>query len=128
MKKFAIELKWAILFCIITLLWMLFEKGQGWHGELIEKQATYTNFFAIPAIVLFVLALLDKRRNYYAGFMTWKQGFFCGLIISIIVAILSPLVQWITATYISPDYFQNVIEFSVSTGEMERAAAEKHFN
>ena len=61
MSKFRIEIKWAIIFALATLLWMAFEKSMGWHDVLIEKHAIYTNFFAIIAIAVYVLALLDKR-------------------------------------------------------------------
>ena len=128
MKKFAIELKWGIVFAIVGLLWVVFEKQMGWHDENIASHATNTLYFAIIAIVTYVIALIDKRDNYYGGKMTWKHGFLTGLYIGIIVAILSPLTQWITHTYISPDYFDNAIEYSVSSGELTQEQAEKNFN
>ena len=63
MKNIKIELKWAFIFILTMLLWMLFEKSMGWHDEKIADHATYTNFFAIPAILVYVFALLDKKRN-----------------------------------------------------------------
>ena len=107
---------------------MFLEKGLGWHDESIAQHAIYTNLFAIVAIVLYVLALLDKRKNYYDGRMTWSQGFISGILISIVVALLSPLAQYITHTFITPDYFNNVIEYSVKSGVMKREAAEEYFN
>lgn len=71
MKKFGIEIKWSIIFSAVLLLWMVMEKLLGWHDELIEKHAIYTNFFSIVAIVIYVFALFDKRKNYYGGKMTW---------------------------------------------------------
>lgn len=128
MKKFSIEIKWGIIFTIISLLWMFLEKGLGWHDENIAQHAIYTNLFAIVAIALYVLALLDKRKNFYNGKMTWSQGFISGIIISIVVAVLSPLAQYITHEFITPDYFDNVIEYSVQSGGMTRTAAEEYFN
>jgi hypothetical protein len=60
--------------------------------------------------------------------MSYKQGLIAGLIITMVVVILSPLSQYITYTYITPDYFKNVIEYSVSSGQMEREAAAEYFN
>jgi hypothetical protein len=127
MKKFAIELKWGIIFVIVALLWMYFEKLLGWHYENISSHPIYTNFFAIIAILIFVFALVDKRKNYYGGKMTWVQGFITGLIISIVVTILSPLSQYITHHIISPEYFTNIIEYSVDSGEMTREQAQNYF-
>lgn len=128
MKKIAIEIKWGIIFSIILLLWMQMEKLLGWHDELIEKHAIYTNFFALVAIVIYVVALLDKRKNYYEGKMTWLQGFLSGLYIAVVVAVLSPLTQYITSTIITPEYFPNVIEASVQSGKMSLEQAEKYFS
>ncbi len=128
MKKFAIEIKWAIIFSIATLLWIFMEKSLGWHDELIAKQAIYTNFFAIVAIAIYVLAIWDKRKNFFHGKMTWTQGFISGIILSAIVAILSPLVQYISTKIISPDYFTNAIDYAVENGRMSLESAEGFFN
>lgn len=128
MKNIRIEIKWGILFILVGLIWMVFEKAVGWHDVHIDKHATYTLFFAPIAIAVYVFALLDKKRNFYGGKMSYMQGFVAGLIITLVVVILSPLSQYISSTYISPDYFKNVIEYSVSSGQMEQQAAEEYFN
>lgn len=128
MKKFSIEIKWGIIFSVISLLWMFLEKGLGWHDENIAQHAIYTNLFAIVAIVIYVLALLDKRKNFYHGKMNWSQGFISGIVVSIVVAVLSPLGQYITHEFITPDYFENVIAYSVENGAMSQEAAEEYFN
>jgi len=128
MSKFRIEIKWAVIFSLATLLWMAFEKSMGWHDVLIEKHAIYTNFFAIIAIAVYVLALLDKRKVDYNGVMNWKQGFISGIILSVIIAFLSPLTQYVTSTFITPDYFTNIIKFVVDSGKMGQEAAESYFN
>jgi hypothetical protein len=128
MRKLTIEIKWAILFAVVSLAWMLGEKLTGLHSTHIDKHAVYTNFFALPAIGLYVLALLDKRRNFYGGAMTYKQGFISGLFITLFATILSPLTQVITSEVISPEFFPNIIAYSVDTGAMEQAVAEEHFS
>lgn len=128
MKSRKIEIKWGVLFVLVGLIWMVFEKAMGWHDVNIDKHATYTNFIAPIAIAIYVFALLDKKRNFYHGKMTYMQGFVAGLVITLVVVIFSPLSQYITSTYITPDYFKNVIEYSVSSGQMEQQAAEEYFN
>lgn len=111
------------------LVWMILERAVGLHDEHIDKHQYLTNLFAIPAIVVYVLALLDKRKNFFNGTMTYMQGFVSGLIITIIVAVFSPLLQWIISTIITPDYFSNVIAYSVETGYFETLKeAEDYFN
>ncbi|SEG32207.1 DUF4199 domain-containing protein [Algoriphagus boritolerans] len=128
MKGRKIEIKWGVLFILVGLIWMVFEKTMGWHDVHIDKHATYSMFIAPIAIAIYVFALLDKKRNYYGGKMTFKQGFVSGLFITLVVVILSPLSQYITSTYITPGYFNKVIEYSVSSGKMEQQAAEDYFN
>ena len=128
MGKIKIELKWAFVFAGVSLLWMLLERLAGLHSEHIEKHGIYTNFFAIPAISIYVFALLNKRNTFYNGVMTYKQGFITGLIITLFVAILSPLTQVITSTFIAPDYFSNIIIYSVSENKVTQEEAENYFN
>ena len=107
---------------------MLLEKLAGLHDEHIDKHPIFTNFIAIPAIAIYVFALLDKRKNFYKGEMTYKQGFITGLIITAIVTFLSPLTQYITSTVITPEYFPNMISYSVETGKLTQEAAKEYFN
>ncbi len=127
MKKFKIEIKWALVFAAMGLLWMAGEKLVGLHDRHIDKHESYSMFFAIPAIAVYVFALSDKRKNYYNGSMTYMQGFVSGLIISVMVTVLSPLTQCITTYVITPEFFPNAIEYAVDNGKMTREAAESYF-
>lgn len=127
MKKTKIEIKWGLLFILSGLIWMILEKSLGWHDALLEKHATYTLFYAPIAIAIYVFALLDKKRNFYQGRMNYLQGFISGLIITLVVVILTPLSQYISHEYISPEYFPNIIKLSVESGQMTQEEAEGHF-
>ncbi len=107
---------------------MALERLAGLHDKHIDKHAIYTNFIAIPAIAIYVFALLDKRKNFYHGLMSYKQGFMTGLVITAIVTLFSPLTQYITSTFITPDYFSNAIRHVVAGGKMTQAQAEQYFN
>ena len=128
MDKYKVEIKWAFIFIGMMLTWMVLERLSGLHSTHIDKHAIFTNFIAIPAIAIYVLALLDKRKTDYDGFMTYKQGFMAGLIITVIVTIFSPLIQILISTVISPDYFANVIEYVVQEEKMTQQEAEAYFN
>ncbi|WP_417265879.1 DUF4199 domain-containing protein [Brumimicrobium sp.] len=116
MEKVKVEIKWAMIFLLASLLWMYIEKLSGLHSTHIDQHLYWTNLFAIIAITVYVFALRDKKKSDYNGQMTYLQGLKSGVIISIIVAIFSPLTQWITATIITPEYFPNIIEYSVEQG------------
>ena len=128
MKNLKIELKWGVLFILAGLIWMIFEKAMGWHDVHLENHATYTLIFAPIAIALYVLALLDKKRNFYSGRMNYREGFFSGLWITLVVVLLTPFSQYISHEFISPEYFPNVIRLSVEKGMMSQEEAESYFN
>lgn len=129
MEKIKHEIKWALIFIVMTLIWMLLEKLVGLHSTHIDKHMYLTNLFAIPAIIIYVMALRDKKRNFYNGQMNYKQGFITGLIISVIIMVFSPLTQWITSTLITPEYFPNAIDYSVESGyHATYKEAELYFN
>tara|TARA_B100002051_G_C16658029_1_gene597596 strand:+ start:82 stop:576 length:495 start_codon:yes stop_codon:yes gene_type:complete len=128
MKKIFIEFKWAVIFTITMLSWMLLEKTLGWHEEQIADHWWLTMLFAPFAILMYLLEMREKRRRVYGGKMTWLQGFISGIILSVFVALLSPLAQYITHNYITPQYFNNVIEYSVTNDLMTREKANEYFN
>lgn len=128
MKKYKTEIKWAFIFSAMVLLWMVAEKLSGLHDKYIDRQQFVTTLVLIPAIIIYVLAIKDKKRSYYAGSMTYWQSFVSGLILTLLVVLLSPLNQLITSYIISPGYFNNAIEHTVKSGMFTREQAEAQFN
>ena len=128
MAKIRIELKWALIFTVMMLFWMFLERLFGLHDKYIHLHPIVSNFVAIPAITIYVLALLNKRKKFYYGKMTYGQGFMTGFLITLFITVLKPLVQYITSMYITPQYFANVIRYCVDHGMMNRHEAEMYFN
>lgn len=128
MDKRTTELKWALIFTVMMLLWMVIERVSGLHGRFIDQHAIYTNFVAIPAIIIYVLALREKRDKDLGGLMSWPQGFVAGLIMSLIIMVLTPVTQWLTHEVISPQYFTNVIAYAVDNGMMTNEEAQAYFS
>lgn len=128
MNTFKIELKWAVIFMAMMLLWMVMERLTGLHDVHIDKHEIYTNFVAIPAILIYVLALREKRQKFYGGTMSYGQGVISGFVITLVVTIFTPLTQYITSAFITPDYFNNVIKYTVEQGKMTQVEAEAFFN
>ena len=128
MKKFSIEIKWAIIFSIITLLWMILEHSLGWHDENIAKHSVYSNIFAVLAIAIYFMAIKDKKDNFFTGNMNFRQGFISGVILSIFIALLSPIVNFITFKFIAPNFFENFINYAVANKIQTQIQAEAYFN
>lgn len=124
MKKFAIEIKWALVFSAVTLVWIFTEKTAGLHGPLIAKQPLLSYLFAPIAIAMYVMALREKKHKGFSGRLTWKQGVVSGLYLSAFIAILSPIVQYISFTVISPEFLPNMIAYVTDKNLMTPAQAQ----
>lgn len=128
-QSFKIEIKWAILYSIAYTIWMYFESKMGWHDAKIGLQPLYNLLFLPISILLIGLAIFDKKRNHYKNEMDWKKGFVSGIILSVLITVLNPVVLYITYNYISPDFFENAINVYVSEGfPLEKAKAQYNLN
>ncbi|OIN01865.1 hypothetical protein BFR57_07355 [Idiomarina sp. MD25a] len=121
------ELKWGIIFSIAMLLWLTVERLTGLHHQNIEYHFFLTNIFAIIAIAIYVLALRDKKQSLPEQKMTWLTGFISGVKLTLVVAILAPLVQLIFHTTISPEFFDNMRHHAVTSGMMSHMRAQEYF-
>ncbi len=121
------EIKWGLIFALVALLWVALEYAVGLHGKYISMHPILTNLFIIPAVIMMVLAIREKRRV-LGGRITFTQAFLCGLGVSVVVAVLSPLTQYIFHRFINPRFFENAIAFAVSTAKMTLDQANSYFN
>ncbi len=128
MNKLRTELKYALAFFTMTLLWMCMERLVGLHSTHIDKHYIYTNLFAIPAILIFVVGLREKRNRDYQGIISYRQAFASGLIMTLFITILAPLAQYITSVYITPHFFENIINYSVTNKKQTMEEAVAYFN
>ena len=122
------EIKWGLIFVVAIILWMIIERLAGLHTHNIQYHAIFTNVFAVVAIVIYILALRDKRASLPNQEMTWLQGFISGLKIAVVVAVLSPAVQLLVHYVISPQFFPNMKNHAIESGVMSEDRAEKYFN
>ena len=110
------ELKWGVIFSVMGLVWLTLEYLVGLHGRFIAWHPYLTNLVAIPSVIIMVLAILEKRRV-LGGNISFKQAFLCGLGVSLVVAVLSPITQFIFHRLINPGFFENAIRYGVEQGK-----------
>lgn len=128
MKNFRIEFRWALIISLFTVIWYYFEKWLGFHHEYIGKEDLFNLLIYIPIAFLYYLEMRDKRKFYYKGYISWQQATLTGGILSALIAVISPLVQYIFKEYISPEFFQTAINHAVEAGRMKRSGAQSLFN
>ena len=111
----------------MTLLWMLGEKIGGLYSYNIAMHDSITNFIIIPSAFIYFLALREKKKQDYNGRMTYAHILISGIILSLIISLLSPVAQYITTTFIGPEYFGNAIKYAVATKQASLAEAQDYF-
>ncbi len=121
------ELKWGVIFSVMGLLWLTLEYVVGLQSRFIAWHPILTKLVAIPSVIVMVLAILEKRRM-LGGTISFKQAFLCGLGVSLVVAVLSPITQFIFHRLINPGYFENAIRYGVEQGKTTLAEAQAFFN
>lgn len=126
--KIKILIKWAVLFTLMYLGWMYFEKAIGLHHHNSEMHPRVTNLMALPAIAIYVLALWEIKNKVYQRRINFSQGFKAGLIMSAFILALGPLRQYITTTFIIPDFFDQSITHALEDGNTTPEQARNYFN
>jgi len=127
MKKFAIEIKWGIRYTFLWIFWLYIEKSSGYYDVKISDQALYSLLFTFVILFVYYVAIKEKKKDFFKDDMSWKQGCVTGIFLTIVMAILTPFCQIIFHKAIAPEFFPNMIEYSISKGN-SRETAENYFN
>jgi hypothetical protein len=128
MKNYRTELKWAGIFSLMYLTWMVMEHLCGLHGRYIRYQQLVSTFILLPSVLIYVLALREKKLKVFGGTITFVQAFKSGMLLTLFIVVLSPLNQLITTGLIAPEYFENMQELAVSQGKMSAQEAASRLN
>lgn len=124
MKKFALEIKWGFLLTLALVASTIVEKELGLYEKPdFSYYLLSTICFAPVGLLFYVLFYREKRKNYFQGQMTWKQGFFAGIMMTAIVALLVPIQKNIIHQIIAPELFENTIAQMTASGKRTREEA-----
>ena len=128
MSKYRIEIKWAFIYAVASLAWMVFEKEMGWHDVHISKHPIYSTLFSFIGIIIYYFALREKKIVSYNNIIHWKEAFVAGAIMTVFVTILAIPIFYLTVNVISPSFFSNMIKYAVSSNIYTVEQAESYFN
>lgn len=124
MNKIGIELKWAAIITTFTCVWAAMEKALGYHTDFSNIIVT-AFFYYILLTLLWAVAFIDKKKSLGKGAVwEFKNAFKFGLFLTGLLTILSPIAQYIIYQTISPDYFENIIQYQLAKGKQTRESLE----
>ena len=128
MNKIGIELKWAAFITAFACLWAALENALGYHKDFSNILITSFIYYVILTF-LWAIAFIDKKKSLGKNAVwEFKSAFKFGLFITGLVTLLSPIAQYIIHESISPDYFNNIIEYQLSKGRQTRESLEDIYN
>lgn len=128
MRKFAIEIKYALIFTLVMLAWSIGEKEMGFHDEKIAHYLMASWASGPVAFLIYFLSIREKKKEYFGNQMTFAQGFVSGLYLSFFIAMLSPVAQFVLTRYISPEFLDNLVAYTTSKGRMSQEEARSYFS
>jgi membrane protease YdiL (CAAX protease family) len=115
-----IEIKYTVLISLLMLLWLSLEFMIGLHEKPLIAYHPYITMFALFIPIICAMLAVNEKREFLEGRITFKQAFLTGLLIAVFTTLVSPLIQWIFFAVVNPDFFDNMIAYSI-----ERAHANK---
>ncbi len=108
---FKIALKYGILIVVFIFLWVSLEYLAGVHTDYIQYHPVATLLSLVIPLVFLYYAMRESQKK-YEGHFNYIESFKVGVMVTFIVAILSPLGQWLFHTLVFPGFFDSMRAYS----------------
>lgn len=102
---FKIALKYGILIVLFTFIWICLEYWIGIHTDYIDYHPLATLLSLVVPLILLYYAMREAKR-YDAGEFSYGDAFKVGLYVTLVVAVLNPLGQWLFQQMVFPGYLE----------------------
>jgi hypothetical protein len=102
------EIRSGIALGLALFFWLLLEFFLGFHTKYIDYLPFITWLYVVIPAVGINWALKAKRDRYYHGQITIFQALKTGLIITLVMAIVGPLMQFLYVILVNPMYFDTM--------------------
>jgi hypothetical protein len=121
-NKWQIIIKFSLIYALILIALNLIL-------YILDMQNKMNVFSTIALIVITLgsvyFGILSRRDNVMDGFITYGQGVSTGMLISLVAALIVSVYSFVFATFIDPDFMQNIINQAkrdmIEKGESEEA-------
>ena len=129
-----IEIRYAALISIVTLLWLVVEYWVGLHDRYIRFHP-YVTLLALAIPVVCTILAVKEKINVADGELNFRQVFMTGFFIALFSAVFSIPCQLIFQKLINPGFCQTMIRYSVQRAATlgidvikAKSQAEMYFN
>ncbi|ESU22596.1 hypothetical protein FEDK69T_18490 [Flavobacterium enshiense DK69] len=128
MKNYRIEIKWAIVYVIVSFIWIFIQKALGFFDSNISRHVFFSVLIVLVLIPLFYFEQTDKKKNFLNNKMMWKQGFISGCLVIVLATLFVPVLSYVTYELIAPDFFKKAIALYTESGKLNPIDAAARFN
>lgn len=117
MDSLKIEIRYAMLITLLMLLWLAVEFMVGLHEEPLIVYHPIVTMFALIIPIVCARMAVNEKIELLGGKITFGQAFLTGFLVAFFAAVLSVPSQLIFNKLINPDFFSNMIIYSVKMGK-----------
>ena len=118
MNNWRIEIRYAVLINLLMLLWLATEFLVGLHDTFIQFHPYVTMLAIVIPVACSRLAISAKTEE-LNGKISFKQAFVTGAVIAVLSAVLMVGTQYVFHALINPDFFDNMVAYSVKQAELK---------
>lgn len=111
-----------MFYTLLNFIWLYAEKAFGWHSSGASRYAIYSMIMVIPQIAVTYFNMREKSEKLFDGQIEWRKAFFSGVVLSVIIAALSPVIVFALTEFVSPGFIKSAIDQSMSKGMLEDSA------
>lgn len=104
---FKIALKYGILIVVFMFLWVSLEYLIGLQTDFIRFHPLATLLSLVIPLIFLYYALRESQKKYEGNF-NYVESFKVGVMVTFVVAILSPLSQWLFHAFVFPGFFESM--------------------
>lgn len=120
------EFKWAVILTVLSLGWLSALMFFGFQeAPKANQYFLYSGLFYVLFAVIYFLALADRRKG-QRGYLTRRDGFLTGLIVTFFYVILIPLNVLVFYVIINPDFFNDMVHAAVLSGDTLQEAESQY--
>ena len=104
---FKIALKYGVYIVLFSFIWLCLEYWAGLHTDYVDYHPLATLLSLVVPLILLYYAMREAKSIEDDEF-TYGDAFKVGLYVTLVVAVLNPLFQWLFQQVVFPDYLETM--------------------
>ena len=122
-----IEFRYAVLTSLVMLLWLIIEYAVGLQDTYISCYPYVSLLAFLIPVFTYRLGLIEKIDQKF-GKLNFPQAFLSCFLMNVFVCLLYIPVHLVFLNVINPDFFSNMLQYTVKNGHQTLEGAAYYFN